>query len=367
MSTTPNIAFSVLTPAYKTEPYVAQTIESVLAQTRGDWELIVVDNGRSDEMARIVESYMTGEERIRLIRQENQGIGGARNAAAREARGRYVTCLDSDDRLLPDYFSEVGHVLDRRPDVGLVSCDALVYLEDEQRLANQSYLKGMHIRTPAVGDPEHVLANLLRRNFLYAGATLRRSTLEAIGGFAEDLPGLEDWDTWLRVAGLRQGIAVVGQSLAVYRVRGDSNSRGSEKVDLFERMCDATLVRAMERLELSSEQRRIASRGLSYIRFQRNRRLAREALMESNDSLARRHARAAFGAQPNVRSALVLFGVTLSPRVVRSLHRPKSRLQRAAVVAQHRWRDRGRPRPTSAELFTVPGNESPPERASALP
>ena len=287
MSTTSGIGFSVITPAYRTERYVAETIESVLRQTRADWELIVVDNGPSDEMARIVESYMS-DTRIRLIRQDNNGIGGARNVAAREAHGRYLTCLDSDDQLLPAYFAEVGQILDRRPDVAMVSCDALVFLEEKGRLATQTYLKGMRVRTPALDDPEHVLANLLSRNFIYAGATVRRSTLEAIGGFAEDLPGLEDWDTWLRVAGTRQGIAVVGQPLAIYRHRSDSASRNTDRLDSFELTSDATLVRALECLDLSGEQRRIARRGLADIRAHRALRLAREALLAGDDQLAPR-------------------------------------------------------------------------------
>ena len=83
---------SFLTSAYQTERYVSETIESVLAQTRGDWELIVVDNGNSDEMARIVSNY-TSDPRITLIRQENKGIGGGLGAAANAADGRYLCPL----------------------------------------------------------------------------------------------------------------------------------------------------------------------------------------------------------------------------------------------------------------------------------
>ena len=87
------VGFSVITPAYRTERYVAETIESVLCQTRTDWELIVVDNGPSDEMAAIVESYMS-DTRIRLIRQDNNGIGGARNVA---------------DDVFRDQLGQIGH------------------------------------------------------------------------------------------------------------------------------------------------------------------------------------------------------------------------------------------------------------------
>ena len=82
-NTAPFVSF--LTTAYQTEQYVSETIKSVLAQTRGDWELIVVDNGNSDEMARIIGNY-TSDPRITLIRQDNKGYVGGVSAAAAVAR-----------------------------------------------------------------------------------------------------------------------------------------------------------------------------------------------------------------------------------------------------------------------------------------
>ena len=91
---------------YKTEVYLAETIDSVIAQTDGRWELVVVDNGRSDEVADIVGTYVR-DARVSLVRQENQGYTGGVMAAAAVARGDYLCVLDSDDLLRPDYVRTV--------------------------------------------------------------------------------------------------------------------------------------------------------------------------------------------------------------------------------------------------------------------
>ena len=92
------IRFSVLIPAYNIEKYIRQTIDSVLAQSFTDYEIIVIDDGSTDQTPRWLESYGT---RIQVIRQSNQGPEAARNKAASLARGEYLAMLDHDDLLLP--------------------------------------------------------------------------------------------------------------------------------------------------------------------------------------------------------------------------------------------------------------------------
>ena len=117
---------SFLTTAYKTEQYVSETIESVLAQTRGDWEMIVVDNGNSDEMAQIIGNY-TSDPRITLIRQDNKGNVGGVSAAAAAAEGRYFCLLDSDDAVQPDYCERIGVLIDADPGIDAVGCNAVLF------------------------------------------------------------------------------------------------------------------------------------------------------------------------------------------------------------------------------------------------
>ena len=92
-----NTLISIVTPMYNGERFIAQTIESVLAQSHKDWEMLIVDDGSKDKGAAIVEAYSAKDSRVKLIRQPNGGSASARNHALREARGRYVCFLDADD------------------------------------------------------------------------------------------------------------------------------------------------------------------------------------------------------------------------------------------------------------------------------
>lgn len=96
-------------PAYKAEPYIGQAIESVLAQTMPDWELIIVDDCSPDNMAQVVEQYL-GDPRIRFLRNErNLGAGGSRNRALEVAQGEWITLLDSDDWYEPQRLERLLH------------------------------------------------------------------------------------------------------------------------------------------------------------------------------------------------------------------------------------------------------------------
>ena len=153
-NTAPLVSF--LTSAYQTERYVSETIESVLAQTRGDWELIVVDNGNSDEMARIVSNY-TSDPRITLIRQENKGIGGGVSAAANAADGRYLCPLDSDDALEPNYCERIGALIEDDPGIDAVGCNAVLFWDpdddDGRSPANTSLRSAARPRPIRPGQP----------------------------------------------------------------------------------------------------------------------------------------------------------------------------------------------------------------------
>lgn len=100
-----NKLISVIVPAYNAEKYIGKCIDSVLAQTYRDWELISVDDGSQDGTLGILKRYAKADCRIRVIRQvENQGPGIARNTGIAEAKGKYVVFIDSDDYIEKDYF-----------------------------------------------------------------------------------------------------------------------------------------------------------------------------------------------------------------------------------------------------------------------
>lgn len=97
---------SVITPCYNGEKYLAETIESVLAQTYKKWEMIIIDDGSKDSSAKIASEYAARNPRVRLITQENAGSAAARNHGIRECQGQYIALLDADDIWLPTFLEK---------------------------------------------------------------------------------------------------------------------------------------------------------------------------------------------------------------------------------------------------------------------
>src|SRR5215203_4763031 len=113
---------SVIMPAYNVERYLSEAIDSVLAQTYSDFELVIVDDGSTDGSRAVAEGYRAAHpDRIVVVSQENRGLAGARNTALRVASGRVFALLDSDDGWAPTFLEAQMRWLDAHPDVAIVS------------------------------------------------------------------------------------------------------------------------------------------------------------------------------------------------------------------------------------------------------
>lgn len=204
---------SVVIAAYNAEAFIQEALDSVLAQTYRDYEVIVVDDGSTDATAERVRRY---GEAVRLVQQANAGSAAARNRGIQEARGTYVAFLDADDLWLPEK-------LERQ--VGL----------HEAGGPRWSYTDAWHVDA-ATGAPlsrwsdthpapeGDVAPVLLCGNFITAATALvDRSVLTRIGGFPETLPGRasisEDWALWLRIA-VDHPVARVPEPCAQLRQHG---------------------------------------------------------------------------------------------------------------------------------------------------
>ena len=179
--TTPRI--SVLLPCFNHGEFVDEALESVLAQTCQDFEVIIVDDGSTDPATVEKLSSLT-DSRVRVLRTANHGLPAARNHAARHASGAVFCALDADDRLAPTWFEKALRVLDEQPSVAFVS-HWLETFGDER-----------WTWTPERCD----LPALLARNAVNGAALVRRDAFEAVGGYDEAMrEGCEDWDFWLRL------------------------------------------------------------------------------------------------------------------------------------------------------------------------
>ena len=221
---------SVIIPTRNRATYLRQAIDSVLAQRRSDFELIVVDDGSTDATPALLAAE--SDPRLRCLRQEPRGISAAMNAGVRAARGQYVARLDSDDLWDADLLAALAAVLDARPDVGVVYARAQAMDADGRPLPQ---FLGLPMRFPDDSLRSLVFDDCTCNIALLA----RRSCLDRAGPYDESLPGNEDWDMWLRVARCCE-FAFVDRVLAHARWH-DGNTTGSRS-PLFAAVLDTRTV-----------------------------------------------------------------------------------------------------------------------------
>jgi len=184
--TTPRPLVSIILPTYNGSRYLSEAIDSCLAQTYQQWELIVVDDCSSDSTPDIIASYVSRDSRIRSIRhQHNQKLPASLNTGHAAARGTYLTWTSDDNRFLSPALAAMTNFLEEHPTVGVVYADCVLIDDRGQYLGEYS------------AEPASRLAymNALRACFLY-----RRNVYETLGGYDADLFLAEDYEYWLRAS-----------------------------------------------------------------------------------------------------------------------------------------------------------------------
>ncbi|MCJ7664359.1 MAG: glycosyltransferase [Desulfobacterales bacterium] len=195
---------SVIIPTHNRKAFVLEAVASVLAQTYGDYELIVVDDGSSDGTDEALKRY---EAHLQYLYQENQGVSVARNCGLERARGEFIAFLDSDDLWLPKKLDMQLAFMDQHPEAQICYTDEIwirsgVRVNPKKRHAKYSGWVYPHCLALCIISP--------------SSALIRRSLFEQVGGFDPGLPVCEDYDLWLRVAA-RFPISYIPQRLIVKR------------------------------------------------------------------------------------------------------------------------------------------------------
>jgi len=207
---------SVVIPAYNCAGTIERTISSVLNQTFKDTEIIVVNDGSTDDIETPLKKYASD---VILIHQQNGGPSKARNQGISLAKGRYVAFLDADDSWFPEKLERQVDLLERHPEVGFCSTATRVISGDNDRPSPWSCPKEM------AGS---LLKLLFLNNGAIAGSTsgvlVRRELLEQCGGFDESLKGVEDTDLWMRLAAISGYRCIDTELVTVFKRHGSQSS-----------------------------------------------------------------------------------------------------------------------------------------------
>jgi len=232
---------SVVMPAYNVEPYVAQAIESVLAQTYRNWELVVVDDGSRDGTANVCRSY---GDRLLYHWQQNSGVAHARNEGVRLAQGELVAMLDADDYWYPEKLAKQVEALGLHEEADFV-CTNYRYLNEEGESPGTGFERS-ELARELLGSEGGTSITLDRSDFPRffrspfghtTTSVFRRALFLEVGGYDERFSVAEDMHLWFRYLSGCRSLVALRSPLAVYRIRQASatrnaNARGNEQTTL---------------------------------------------------------------------------------------------------------------------------------------
>jgi glycosyltransferase involved in cell wall biosynthesis len=209
---------SVIMPAFNCAPFIERALRSALAQTYRDHEIIVVDDGSTDETRQTLAPWM---DKVQYFHQANRGLPSARNAAVARASGEYFAYLDADDMWYPDKLEQQVAFLDAHPDCGMVHSEVSFIDEADQILVHAWYRESQG--QPARGMCALDLLDALQ--IQVPTVVERRAAYESTGGFDPRLRRCEDYLHWVQIALNGYAIGFLDRPLAMYRRRSGSLTR----------------------------------------------------------------------------------------------------------------------------------------------
>ena len=196
---------SIIIPAYNAIKYLPETLESVLKQSFTDFEVLIIDDGSYDNI--IEWAAQIEDPRVRFISQKNQGVSAARNLGIKNATGEYIAFLDADDLWESTKLEKQLQLFKKNPYSGLVHTE-MALIDEESKLLGREFTSNVE---------GNALEQLLEKNTIVTSSVIvRRSCLETVGSFDNNLTSSEDWELWVRIASVYP-IALVKEPLVFYR------------------------------------------------------------------------------------------------------------------------------------------------------
>jgi glycosyltransferase involved in cell wall biosynthesis len=285
MNGAPAPTFSVIVAAYQAAAFISDAVHSALDQDPRPLEVIIGDDGSTDDLAGALQRFGHAVRRVRI---SHAGEAAAKNAAAAVARGDFLAFLDADDRFLPGRLSAMAALATERPDLDVITTDA--HLVHDGKIVGRCY-GPTH---PFVATDQRTA--ILRSNFVLGLAAVRRARFVEIGGFDPAVEYTTDWDLWIRLVLTGSTIGLVPEALAEYRLHEESMSTRRAAMSLGRL---TTLARAAARDDLTDFERSVVAAAERIEHAGLARTELRDALIAGNGSARRAALRvAASNAQP---------------------------------------------------------------------
>lgn len=260
-------SFSVLVPAWNSASTLPRALESALRQVHAAREIIVCDDGSTDNTKDVLRRY---GDAITVVRQSNAGLSQARNAALRHATSDYVALLDADDEWIPERLLRAHEAIAQDPSAVIVTTDALVSWGGQ--LSPATYYEAMMKARPLRWSDQCV--EILRDNFIFGGAVIQSDALRRAGGFEVGLSHDSEYGTWIRMI-LEGGRAIWSDGTSVIYHRSTASLSGA-RLKTF-RMILELLDRIVDEYPLESRQRQAVAEHRERVRVQMGPHLAVEA------------------------------------------------------------------------------------------
>ena len=306
---------SVIVPAYRVTKYVGETLDSVLAQTLQDFEIVVVNDGCPDTAAleSVLEPYHS---RLIYVKQENQGLAAARNTGILSGSPtKYVAFLDGDDKWTPDYLEMQVSAMERDPGVDVMYCDAIMFRDGGQ-------IEGTFMEMCPSSGEVTFLSLIEPTCTVMVSVIARRETVVKAGMFDPNLRSSEDFDLWLRIVKGGGRISYQRRPLVHYRRRPESLSADRQKMY---GSCLAVMQKALGRTDLSDGERSALTRRVVHIGAERSWDRGVQALSLGDTKAALDCLSDANKVNGSVGGSLLLVALRLAPWAAAPLYRMKRR------------------------------------------
>jgi teichuronic acid biosynthesis glycosyltransferase TuaG len=214
-----NPMVSVIMPAFNAERYIEEAINSVISQTYTNWELIVINDGSTDNTLQIANKFVSVDARVKLISQDNKKLGAARNAGILNANGIWIAFLDADDLWMPDKLTKQLLIAKAEPGAGVIFTDGFTFYDNSLQAIQPYETVSGYFTSTVIYKLEY------QGNYIPVLSVLvKKAHIDSIG--LQNVYGCEDWDYWLRLA--LHGVSFYGMNEKLFYYRRHSSNMSND-------------------------------------------------------------------------------------------------------------------------------------------